>query len=91
MRSVERLADLLSRDICLEIARWKLTLGDAHLDKTVATELLAAPQPITEAGLETILAQVMVPIGDGSQQLALGLFLSPRSRRAILEILKDLD
>lgn len=91
MRSVERLADLLSRDICLEIARWKLTLGDAHLDQTLAMELLATSEPVTPASLEIILSRVMVSIGDGSQQFALGLFLTPRSRRAILEILKDLD
>ncbi|WP_287131007.1 DUF3181 family protein [Candidatus Cyanaurora vandensis] len=92
-RDVEKLAASLGADIYLEIARWRLTLADAHLDKSLATQLrlVADRGRLSESQLEAVLNQIMVPIGDGGYQVPLGQFLSLKTRQRVLEILEEVD
>jgi hypothetical protein len=90
-RQIEALAATIADKIYIDVAKWHLYLGDAHLHTPLAEAFFPEleAQAIDEAKVEAILRQTSIALGDGRTTVPLR-DLIPRAVQADLyELLID--
>jgi hypothetical protein len=90
-RDIETLAAEIADKIYLDIAKWHLYLGDAHLHVPLAERFypLLEADSLTEAALESVLEEMLVPVGAGRRELPLRDLLPVQGQRDLLELLEN--
>ena len=86
---VEALAAEIGEKVYIDVAKWHLFLGDAHLHQSLAEQfcnllengLLAEPQILQ------VLSDVSVPLGGGKQKLPLLDLLPSQGQQDLMDIL----
>ncbi|NMG57854.1 DUF3181 family protein [Geitlerinema sp. P-1104] len=89
-REIEKLAAEIADKIYLDIAKWHLYLGDAHLHVPLAERFypLLEEDRLTEAALEAVLQEISVPIGGGRRELPLQDLLPRAGQQDLMELLE---
>jgi Protein of unknown function (DUF3181) len=88
--NIEKLAVAIAEEVYIDIAKWHLYLGDAHLHTTLAEQFY----PMLTAGVNAdtvnkILSTTMVKIGDGKRELPLSDFIPDRAQANLLNVLEN--
>ncbi len=88
--NIEKLAAAIAEEVYIDIAKWHLYLGDAHLHTVLAEQFY----PMLTAGVNAshvnqVLSSTMVKIGDGKRELPLSDFIPDRSKANLLNVLEN--
>ncbi len=78
--AIEALAADIGENIYIDVAKWHLYLAEAHLHLPLAERVypLVVDDRLSQTGIEAILADISVSLGDGKQTVPL-LSLIPRA------------
>ncbi|USR92749.1 DUF3181 family protein [Phormidium yuhuli AB48] len=89
-REIEKLAAEIADKIYLDVAKWHLYLGDAHLHIPLAERFypLLEADSLTEAALESVLQEISVPVGGGRRELPLRDLLPRAGQQDLMELLE---
>lgn len=88
--NIEKLAAAIAEEVYIDIAKWHLYLGDAHLHTVLAEQFY----PMLTAGVNAsnvnqVLSSTMVKIGGGKRELPLSDFIPDRSKANLLNVLEN--
>jgi hypothetical protein len=88
---IEQLAAAIGKEVYIDVARWHLYLGDAHLHTLLAERL--APQvmagKVDEDAVTEILQGIPVKVGGGRKELPLADLLPMQSLLNLLDVLEE--
>jgi Protein of unknown function (DUF3181) len=88
--NIESLAAAIAEEVYIDIAKWHLYLGDAHLHTVLAEQFY----PMLTAGVNAstvtqVLGSTMVKIGGGKRELPLSDFIPDRAQANLLNVLEN--
>lgn len=88
---VEALAADIGEKIYIDVAKWHLFLGDAHLHQSLAEQFcnLLENGLLEEPQVLQVLSDVSVPLGGGKRNLPLIDLLPPQGQQDLMDILTD--
>jgi Protein of unknown function (DUF3181) len=87
--NIEKLAAAIAEEVYIDIAKWHLYLGDAHLHTALAEQfypMLAAG--VNASTVNEVLSSIMVKIGGGKRELPLSDFIPERAQANLLDVLE---
>lgn len=87
--NIEKLAAAIAEEVYIDIAKWHLYLGDAHLHTGLAEQFY----PMLTLGIDAsavnkVLSSTMVKIGGGKREIPLSEFIPDRSQADLLNVLE---
>ncbi|MBO9998958.1 MAG: DUF3181 family protein [Cyanobacteria bacterium SID2] len=90
-REIETLAAEIADKIYIDVAKWHLYLGDAHLHTTLAERFypLLEDGDLSEDNMQKVLQDVSVPIGGGRKQLSLVDLLPMQCQIQLMDLLEE--
>lgn len=88
---LETLAAEIGERVYIDVAKWHLYLGDAHLHTVVAEKAypLLAAQAVDEDSVLKILQEIPVKIGGGRKELSLLDLLPMQGQISLIDLLED--
>lgn len=86
---IEKLAAEIADKIYLDIAKWHLYLGDAHLHVPLAERFypLLESDNLSETTVESALQEISVAVGGGRRELPLLDLLPMQGQRDLMDLL----
>jgi Protein of unknown function (DUF3181) len=87
--NIEKLAAAIAEEVYIDIAKWHLYLGDAHLHTALAEQFY----PMLTAGVNAsnvnqVLSSTTIQIGGGKRELPLSDFIPDRAKANLLDVLE---
>lgn len=90
-QAIEALAAEIGKNIYIDVAKWHLYLGDAHLHTELAERLypLLTSNSLSEDRVLHMLQSVTVKLGGGKQELPLGDLIPMQCQVTLMDILEE--
>ncbi|CAN1209654.1 DUF3181 domain-containing protein [Tumidithrix helvetica PCC 7403] len=92
-QNIEQLAAAIAEEVYIDIAKWHLYLGDAHLHTVLAEKFYPmltdrSGDRIDETAVTKVLANVFVKVGGGRREIPLVELIPSHAQSNLLEILE---
>jgi hypothetical protein len=92
-QNIEQLAAAIAEEVYIDIAKWHLYLGDAHLHTTLAEKFYPmltdfASNRIDEMAVTKVLANVFVKVGGGRREIPLVDLVPSHAQTNLLGVLE---
>ncbi|MFP4221004.1 MAG: DUF3181 family protein [Phormidium sp.] len=86
---IEKLAAEIADKVYLDIAKWHLYLGDAHLHVPLAERFypLLESDNLSDTTVESVLREISVAVGGGRRELPLLDLLPVQGQRDLMDLL----
>ncbi|WP_017660290.1 DUF3181 family protein [Baaleninema simplex] len=90
-REIETLAAEIADKIYIDVAKWHLYLGDAHLHIPLAERFypMLENDDLSDANVQTVLQNISVPLGGGRTEVSLLDLLPATCQSQLVELLED--
>lgn len=92
-QTIEKLAAEISKEVYIDIAKWRLYLNDAHLDIPLAEKfyliLTESGKSINQKSINEVLNDTKVKIGGGQKEISLSELIPINIQARLLDLLKD--
>jgi len=90
---IEKLAAQIGENIYIDVAKWHLYLNDAHLHTVVAEKVypLLEDQSVNEAGVLSILQNILVKLGGGNIEVPLSKLIPSGCQKDLLDLLEEYE
>ncbi|MGC9506214.1 DUF3181 family protein [Baaleninema sp.] len=90
-REIETLAAEIADKIYIDVAKWHLYLGDAHLHIPLAERFypMLENDDLSEDNVQAVLRDISVPLGGGRTQVPLSDLLPTSGQSQLVELLED--
>lgn len=90
-REIETLAAEIADKIYIDVAKWHLYLGDAHLHVPLAEKFypLLENDDLSEANVQSVLQDTSVALGGGRKSLPLADLLPMQCQVQLMDLLED--
>jgi hypothetical protein len=90
--SIEKLAAAIADEVYIDIAKWHLYLGEAHLHTVLAEKFYPMlPDDINADAVDRVLGSTMVKIGGGKRELPLSDLVPAQAQSTLLKILENFE
>jgi hypothetical protein len=90
--SIEKLAAAIAEEVYIDIAKWHLYLGEAHLHTVLAEKFYPMlPDDIDAGAVERVLGSTMVKLGGGKRELPLSDLVPTQAQSALLDVLRNFE
>jgi hypothetical protein len=87
---IEQLAAAIAEEVYIDIAKWHLYLGNAHLHTVLAERFLPMlTNRMDAATVSKVLNEVTVEVGGGRRQLPLSDLIPSSGQSKLVEVLND--
>jgi hypothetical protein len=88
--NIEKLAAAIAEEVYIDIAKWHLYLGDAHLHTILAEQFYPMlPDRVDASAVERVLGSTMVKLGGGKREIPLSDLVPAQAQSALLNVLEN--
>ncbi|WP_019498593.1 DUF3181 family protein [Pseudanabaena sp. PCC 6802] len=90
--SIEKLAAAIAEEVYIDIAKWHLYLGEAHLHTVLAEKFYPMlADGINADAVDRVLGSTMVKVGGGKRELPLNDLVPTQAQSALLDVLRNFE
>lgn len=90
--SIEKLAAAIAEEVYIDIAKWHLYLGEAHLHTILAEKFYPMlSDGINADAVDRGLGSTMVKVGGGKRELPLSDLVPTQAQSALLDVLRNFE